>query len=121
MYLNVTLAGSDNADQLARRLVRDLMAAPEIDDAALIRAPAAPGEKGLVDQIGALGVSLLSAGGGQVLIDYLKSAFAQMTAGPSEKTIIVELGDKRTELRGTMSNEEFTATTERILTMLQEG
>lgn len=121
MYLQVTLAGSDNVDQLSRRMVDDLMTMPDIDNAELVRLPAAPGEKGLIEQIGTIGISLLSAGGGELLLEYLKSLLSQMAAGPSEKTIIVELNGNRAELRGDMSNAEFAATTDRVLTMLKAG
>jgi hypothetical protein len=119
MYVKVTLSGPDNVDQLSRRMVGDIMTLPDIDDAELVRLPAAPGEKGLIEQIGTIGISLLSAGGGEILIDYLKTTLSQMAAGPSEKTIILELDGKRAELRGNMSNEEFAATTDRILSMMQ--
>jgi len=121
MYLQVTLAGADNVEQLSRRMVDDLMTLPDIDDAELVRLPAAPGEKGLIEQIGTIGISLLSAGGGEVLLEYLKALFSQMAAGPSEKTIIVEMGDKRIELRGSMSNADFAAKGDQILSLLKGG
>ncbi|MGS4945801.1 hypothetical protein ACVDG3_10015 [Meridianimarinicoccus sp. RP-17] len=121
MYLKVTLAGPDNVDQLSRRVVDDILTLPDIEDAELVRLPAAPGEKGLIEQIGTIGVSILSAGGGEILLDYLKTTLSQMAAGPSEKTIIVELDGKRAELRGTMSDAEFAATTDRILSMMKGG
>lgn len=117
----MTLAGPGNVDQLSRRMVDDIMTLPDIDDAELVRLPAAPGEKGLIEQIGTIGVSILSAGGGEIPFDYLKTTLFQLAAGPSEKTIIVELDGKRVELRGTMSDAEFAATTDRILSMMKSG
>jgi hypothetical protein len=119
MYLKVTLAGPDDVDQLSRRMVDDIMTLPDIDDAELVRLPAGEGEKGLIEQIGTIGISLLSAGGAEILVDYLKTTLSRMAAGPSEKTIIVEMDGKRAELRGNMSNAEFEATTDRILSMLE--
>lgn len=121
MYVQVTLAGSENADLLARRLVGDLMSSSDLSDAQLVRAPAAVGEKGIIEQFGAIGVSLMTSGGADVLLDCLKGAFAQMTSGPSEKTIIIEMGDKRAELRGTMSNAEFSEKADEIIAMLKGG
>lgn len=119
MYIQITLVGPDDVEQLSRRVVDDIMTLPDIDEAELVRLPAAPGEKGLIEQIGKIGISLLSAGGGEILIDYLRTTLSQMAAGPSEKTIIVEMDGKRAELRGNMSNAEFEATTDRILSMFE--
>ena len=47
----------DLADRLARRLVRDLSDADGVAGASLLHRPGAPGERGLVDDIGSLAAS----------------------------------------------------------------
>jgi hypothetical protein len=103
----------DVADRLARRLVRDLSDTSGVADASLVRRPPAPGERGIVSEIGALVVSVTTGGAAEALVGLVKSVLPQ----GGEREIILKLpnGTEFALKGGGVSEAQFAKATEALL------
>lgn len=70
--LNIDDAAGGEGD-LARRLVSDLNDSRGLKDARLERRPAAPGERGIVEVVGSLVVTILNGSGAQALVEVIRA------------------------------------------------
>ncbi len=75
--------------ELARRLVSDLNDSRGLKDARLERRPAAPGERGIVEVVGSLAVTILNGSGAQALVEVVKA----IRPRPGARKVSVTLPD----------------------------
>lgn len=128
MNLLVTIEGGGPADLLARRLVQDLNDVSGIGSAGLSMRAGEPGDRGLIEDVGGVVITLLNAGGADALIQLLRGIFPHQQPKPvsQDRVIVIERRDsdgviEKAELRGSMSDDEFLAATNRVLGMLDRG
>ena len=123
MEIGIHIQGMGDEDLLARRIVADARQSDHIGRADLARRAATGGERGIIEDIGAVALTLLNAGGAEFIFDLLRQVLSvgQPKAG-NEREIIVDLGGgRRLELRGGMSDEDFRAARDRVIALVETG
>jgi hypothetical protein len=108
--------GSDEvADKLARRLVADMAVTEGLSEPSLVRRPAAPGERGIVDEIGGLVVRLTSGSGAAAVVGLLRSV---LRAEGREVMVKLPNGGEFTLKGGGLSDAQFGKATDALLALL---
>jgi len=113
--LQVVDSSDEVADKVARRLVADMAATEGLAGPSLVRRPAAPGERGLVEEIGALAVRLTSGSGAAALVGLLRAA---LRTGDREVVVKLPNGSEFTLKGGGLSEAQFGKATEALLALL---
>lgn len=98
-------------DALARRLLSDLRESDGVDNAALVRRPAAPNERGVVEDVGALVLSLINSNGVQAVASLLKPLLRQ----GSNRKVVAKLGGGREFILEGGSEQQFNLAVEALL------
>lgn len=123
MEIGIHIHGMGDEDLLARRIVADASQSDHIGHAGLARREASGGERGIIEEIGAVALTLLNAGGAEFVFDLLRQCLSvgQPQAG-NQREIIVDLGGgRRLELRGGMSDEDFRGARDRVIALVEAG
>jgi stage V sporulation protein SpoVS len=123
MDFHVRFIDPDEADVAARRLLRDIGAAAGIDGAALGTSEGQGGEKGVVEDIGLVIVSVINAIGIGNLMDALRAMLpARRPLAPDTRKIIVKLPDgTQIELEGAMSDAEYHKAARKALSVVEKA
>lgn len=123
VVLNVRDPGAE--DTVARRLVADLGGSDAVDSAELVTRAAGDGEKGIIEEIGLVAVTLIQAVGVDTLLDIVKSVLPRRRPlSDDERTIEIEIeGKGRLVITGGMSDEEFREKRDQLLDFMigQDG
>jgi hypothetical protein len=111
----------DDADALARRLVGDVNASDIAAEAHLARRPARDGEKGAIEAVGSVLITVLGSGGLERLVGLLKDLVSRGgPVGSHQRAIELATPDGSIlKLEGRMSDEEFTAVADRVLRLME--
>jgi hypothetical protein len=112
----------DDADALARRLAGDINASAPEAEAGLERRAAQPGEKGPIEVIGGLLVTVLGSAAVEPLVGLIRDLVSRAPGGSHQREIELTTPDGAVlTLHGRMSDADFAAVADRILRLLEGG
>ncbi len=120
MKIVIRVDDGGNEDIVARRIVEDLGFSEDLGFVELMRRPAEPGQKGIIEEVGSVVVTLLNAGGAQYIFNVLRPLLSVGREQVSdERTAILELPNgARLELRGGMSDADFLTMQDRLISIV---
>jgi hypothetical protein len=118
--LLITILDED-ADALARRLVSDINDSVSAAEAELARRPAREGEKGVVEAVGTLVVTLLGSSAIEPLVGLLRDYVSRgAPTGSHQREIELTTPDGTIlKFHGRMSDEQFAEVIDRILGLMK--
>jgi hypothetical protein len=116
--LRIVDSSDEVADKVARRLVADMAATEGFAAPSLVRRGAAPGERGIVQEIGELAVRLTSGGGVTAMVGLLRSV---LRTGEREVVVKLPNGSEFTLKGGGLSDAQFGRTTDALLALLAQS
>lgn len=123
MDIKLIIDDPSDTETVSRRILSDIQTSDTIKDASFAMSAAQAGDRGILQNIGTLGMKLLDTGGAGFIFDVLRP---MLSVGRSEtddkRSIIMELPQgQRLELHGGMSDEDFMATQERLISIMEKA
>ncbi|MDU9007160.1 hypothetical protein [Sedimentitalea todarodis] len=121
MDLKLIIQDPDDSETITRRMLSDIRSADIIEEVEYSRSAAQDGDRGILMDTGALVMKVMGMGGAEFLFDILRPVLSVGREKTNDnRVIIMELGEgQRLELQGGMSNEEFIATKDRLISIME--
>jgi hypothetical protein len=123
MEIEVRFIDPDQPDVYARQLIRDVGATAGIGDVVLGTTHGKGGEKGIVEDLGIVVVTVINAIGVDNLLDAIKGLLpARRPLSTDARKIVLKLPDgTQVELEGAMSDADFQAASRRVMRIVEKA
>lgn len=123
MEIRIHTFGMGDEEEVARRIASEARQSDRISHADLAKRAPAEGQRGIVDVLGTVAVTLIDAGAANFIFDILRPILSVGGSGEgNERVIVLDIpGGGRLELRGGMNDEEFAAQCDRMISLVEKA
>jgi hypothetical protein len=121
MELEIRILTGGDADSYACRVVRDLHDCSGVENGRLSTHAASQGEKGIIEDLGVVAVTILNASGAEALMTILRSVLPRRREMAPDGKVIDITGRDGFHLRieGGMSDKEFSLVLAKLLSKIR--